>query len=45
MGLSAKTAIKQGLTMEGARRRRGSIWNWGALMGLYWGFDGGGDAH
>ena len=25
MGVSAKTAIKQGLTMGGVRRRRGSI--------------------
>ena len=45
MGVSAKTAIKQGLTMEGVRRRRWGIGNWGALMGLYWDFEGGGDAH
>ena len=45
MGVSAKTAIKQGLTMEGVRRRRGSIGNWGALMELYWNFEGGGDVH
>ena len=45
MGVSAKTAIKQGLTMEGGRRRRGSIGNWGALMILYWGFERNGDTH
>ena len=45
MGVSAKTAIKQGQTMEGVRRRPGSIGKWEALMGLYWGFEGGGGAH
>ena len=45
MGVSAKTAIKQGLTMEGVRRRRGSIGNSEALMELYWGFEGSGDTH
>ena len=45
MGVSAKAVIKQGLTMEGVRRRRGSIGNWEVLMGLYWGFEGGGGAH
>ena len=42
MGVSIKTAIKQGLTMEGVKRRHGSIGNWEALMGLYWGFEGAG---
>ena len=28
--------------MEGIRRRRGSIGNWEALMGFYWGFKGAG---
>ena len=41
MGVSAKTTIKQELTMEGVRWRRGSIGNWEALMGLHWGFEGG----
>ena len=36
--------IKQGLTMESVRRRSDSIGNWEALMGSYWGFEGGGDA-
>ena len=45
MGVSAKTAIKQGLTMEGVRRRHGSIGKWEALMGLYWGFEEDGCAH
>ena len=43
--VSAKTAIKQGLTVEGVRKRRCSIGNWETLMGLYWGFEGGGGAH
>ena len=30
--------------MEGIRRRRGSIGNWEALMGFYWGFQRGGGA-
>ena len=45
MGVSAKTAIKQGLTMEGVRRRYGSIGKSEALMGLYWDFERGGCAH
>ena len=45
MGVSAKTAIKQGLTRGGVRRRRGSIGNWEVLMGFYWGFKGGWGAH
>ena len=45
MGVSAKTAIKQGVTMEGGRRRCGSIGKWEALMGLYWDFETGGCAH
>ena len=45
MGVSAKTAIKQGLTMGGVRRRSGSIGQWEALMGLYWGFERSGGAH
>ena len=45
MGETARTAIKQGLTVEGVRRRRDSIENWEALIGLYWGFEGGGGAH
>ena len=43
--MSAKTAIKQGLTMEVVRRRRGIIGNWEALMGLYWGFEWDEGAH
>ena len=39
--VSAKTSIKQGLTVEGVRKRCCSIGNWEALMGLYWGFEGG----
>ena len=45
MGVSAKTAIKQGLTMQGVRRRRGSIGKWKALMGLSSGFEGDGGSH
>ena len=40
MGVNAKTAIKQGLTMEGVRRRHSSIGKWEALIGLLWGFEG-----
>ena len=45
MGVSAKTVIKQELTMEGVRRRRGSIRKWEVLMGLYWSFEGDGGTH
>ena len=45
MWVSAKTAIKQGLTMEGVRRRHGSIGKWEALMRLYGGFEEDGGAH
>ena len=45
MGESAKTAINQGLTMEGVRRRHGSIGKWEVLMGLYWSFEEDGGAH
>ena len=38
---SVKTAIKQGLTMKGVRKRSGSIGNWKVLMELYWDFEGG----
>ena len=36
---SVKTAIKQGLTMKGVRKRSGSIGNWEVLMELYWDFE------
>ena len=45
MWVSAKTAIKQGLTMVGVRRRHGSIGKWEALMRFYWGFEEDGGAH
>ena len=40
-GDERKELTMEGLTMEGVRKRRGSIRNWEALIGLHWGFEGG----
>ena len=45
MGVTTRTAIKQGLTMEGVRTRRGITGNWETFIGLYWCFEGCGGAH
>ena len=45
MGVSARTTIKQVAKNGRYKKWRGSIGNWEALMGLYWGFEGGEGAH